>query len=330
MTTPVRFVAAADLARLRFATSPLWETVASVRVLRDGAGGALHAPWRATARERIVGAGASFPVLDALIPPSGHLADFLTPTPSRRSNAFETELTAVAKVPVEVVLEDLQTLLAASPTKAAAQILTDGLDDPDALRDKAIDELRDYWSLTVSRVWDRLRGLADSDIAWRLDLLADGGGTKVLGTLHPRVRMDEDRLAIENSCKDGPTQSGHGVVLVPCAFGWPDLLLFNVPDYALTLTYAPRGVGMLWRDAPDPQASPLTELMGRTRAAAIQLLDLPMTTAQLACHLDLTPSTANEHLKILERSGLVAATRRGRSVLYARTPLGAGLATQTG
>jgi DNA-binding transcriptional ArsR family regulator len=33
------------------------------------------------------------------------------------------------------------------------------------------------------------------------------------------------------------------------------------------------------------------------------------------------------HLQILRRAGVVAATRRGRRVYYARTPLGEHLAT---
>jgi DNA-binding transcriptional ArsR family regulator len=51
-------------------------------------------------------------------------------------------------------------------------------------------------------------------------------------------------------------------------------------------------------------------------------LDLPMTTTQLAHHLDLSAPTVNSHLKALFAAGIIAARRDGRSVLYTRTPLG--------
>src|SRR3954462_1608707 len=41
-----------DLANVRFAVSPLTETMRSVNVLDDGGGHALHLPWIAQARER--------------------------------------------------------------------------------------------------------------------------------------------------------------------------------------------------------------------------------------------------------------------------------------
>ena len=45
-----------DLGRVRFAISPLFEIAASLDVLRDPARHAMHAPWVATARERLAGA----------------------------------------------------------------------------------------------------------------------------------------------------------------------------------------------------------------------------------------------------------------------------------
>ena len=46
---------AEDLGRVRFAISPLFEIAASLDVLRDPARHAMHAPWVATARERLAG-----------------------------------------------------------------------------------------------------------------------------------------------------------------------------------------------------------------------------------------------------------------------------------
>ena len=60
------------------------------------------------------------------------------------------------------------------------------------------------------------------------------------------------------------------------------------------------------------------------------LVDLaaPRSTAELAKSLSLSPATASHHLAALRQGGLIIGRREGRSVLYARTPLGDALATQ--
>lgn len=315
-----------DLARTRFATSPLWETVASVRALQAAPSGGPHGAWAAPIRERLADARFDLSRLLALVPPPGaFLADFLTPTPPRRRGVFAAEVAAVRGSDLDLVVRDLRGLRAEGAT-SRPDVVDAALADPARFVARVADDLEAYWELTVARVWERLEGLAEADIAWRLERMAAGGTLAVLDTLHPRVRMDGPDLVVSDFCHEAQERSVGAVVLVPCAFAWPDLLYLEFPGEAVTLSYSPRGVGNLWRDVPDATGTPLADLVGRTRASAMLLLDLPMTTGQLACHLDLAPPTANEHLKILQRAGLVAADRRGRRVLYSRTPLGAELA----
>ncbi|MGI8903365.1 MAG: ArsR family transcriptional regulator [Solirubrobacteraceae bacterium] len=47
----------------------------------------------------------------------------------------------------------------------------------------------------------------------------------------------------------------------------------------------------------------------------------PSATTDLARRLELTPSGVSQHLSALRDAGLVASARRGRAVLYIRTPL---------
>jgi hypothetical protein len=49
-------------------------------------------------------------------------------------------------------------------------------------------------------------------------------------------------------------------------------------------------------------------------------LDLPRTTTQLAAQLGLSPPAVSQHLKVLKDTALVTGRRRGRMVLYQRTP----------
>jgi DNA-binding transcriptional ArsR family regulator len=69
----------------------------------------------------------------------------------------------------------------------------------------------------------------------------------------------------------------------------------------------------------------LESLIGRTRAAILRRLDVPMTTTQLARDLDQSPSTISEHLTVLRGNGLLVSWRAGRSVQYRRTPLASSL-----
>jgi len=84
----------------------------------------------------------------------------------------------------------------------------------------------------------------------------------------------------------------------------------------------PRGIGRLWESTSDIAAAPLAGVLGRTRAAILALLELPMSTTQLAAQLDLAAPTLNVHLRSLRSAGIVSSRRDGRAVLYQRTPLG--------
>ena len=317
-----------DVGRIRFAVSPMWETVASLRAAQTVRPGSFHHRWAAGVWASV--ADGELLTLRALVPPTGHLADFLTPIPPRRHLSFEAELAAVTTADPEVVLADLRHLLTAQRDPALRDVLERGLADVEGLRRRTGEELRRHWTASVEPLWRRLRAVAEADVSWRLEQMADAGPRRVLETLHPRVRLELNALTVDTSCP--PSEGGewdHGLVLVPCAFAWPDVLCLTTPGRTPTLSYAPRGVGRLWADSLAPRPA-LAELVGRTRADAVARLDLPMTTSQLADALAVAAPTMNAHLQILRRAGVVTATRRGRIVLYARTSLGDHLAAVDG
>ena len=114
-----------DLGRVRFALSPLFEIAARLDVLRDPARHAMHAPWVATARERL--AGLDLALLDAVVPASGYRPDFVHPPPERPRAGFASELARVRATPPEQVARDLEWAYADGPLPATARVL---LDDP--------------------------------------------------------------------------------------------------------------------------------------------------------------------------------------------------------
>jgi DNA-binding MarR family transcriptional regulator len=319
-----------DMSRFCFAVSPVWELVASLRLLgrRDSSQARAHAPWIDAAVDTLRTAGFDLRRLRALAPPSGHVADFLTPSPHRRTASFETELDRIAATPPDAVRLDVSMLR--SQQGADSGLLTDAEVDPAAFLAGVLADLRAYWDLAIAPHWGRLRSLAEADISWRLEQIADRGPRGALATLHPRVEVQDQHLVVHTTCTvPKPVVPPSGIVLVPCALAWPDTFLLDDAAQVATLAYAPRGIARLWHGTND-ENSALADLLGRTRAVVLALLDLPTTNAQLAAHLELTPPTTNEHLHVLHRAGMVSRTRRGRSVLYARTPLGDQLIANTG
>jgi DNA-binding transcriptional ArsR family regulator len=183
--------------------------------------------------------------------------------------------------------------------------------------------LQRYWHRALEPDWRRMRALLQDDLAFRLEEMASGGVDRLFRNLHPSVRFTGDRIEIDRpfSC-DGEPLPGQGLLLVPCVFTWPAALPVTAAPHVPTITYPPRGLGRLWERRQDTSDSPLAELVGRTRAAIVGHLDLPMSTTHLAHQLGVSAPTLSVHLSILRAAGLVDSRRDGKTVLYHRTSLG--------
>ncbi|WP_427892530.1 ArsR/SmtB family transcription factor [Kribbella sp. GL6] len=313
---------AADAGRIRFALAPLWETMTSVRALSNNTARSVHGPWLQKVRPTIE--GDDLTLLKALIPPAGYVPDFLTPAPPRRSTSFESGLAAVAATPVDLVVDELGRLHHDTPHP----LLPDLIAHPAAGLERITSALDSYWRRAIEPDWRRMRALLQEDLAFRLDELASGGLERLFRNLHPSIHYRSDRIEIDRPyCCDGEPMAGQGVLLVPCVFTWPAGLAVTGAPHVPTITYPPRGLGRLWEDRQDTTDSPLADLVGRTRAAIVSHLDLPMSTTHLANQLGVSAPTLSVHLSILRNAGVVASRRDGRTVLYHRTSLGSQLLT---
>jgi DNA-binding transcriptional ArsR family regulator len=313
-----------ELSRIRFAFSPVWETVTSVRALATNGDDSLHGPW--LRRIRPVAAGTDLTLLRALIPPVGYIPDFLTPAPPRRSTGFESGLAAVAATPHELVVQELGRLRSEHPQPVLDELIAD---PAQALR-RITAGLRSYWQRAIEPDWPRMRALLQDDLAFRLDELAAGGVDRLFRNLHPSVRFTGDRIEIDRPfCCDGVPLPGQGLLLVPCVFTWPVALKVTSAPHVPTITYPPLGLGRVWASRPGTEGSPLAELVGRTRAAIVGHLDLPMSTTHLAHQLGVSAPTLSVHLGILRSAGVVGSRRDGKAVLYHRTSLGDQLLTSS-
>jgi DNA-binding transcriptional ArsR family regulator len=284
-------LAHSDLARVRFAHSPIEELVASLRVLQDPCRQLMYGRWLAATRSRLD--GVRLELLTALAPTGRYLPAFLFPPPTQ---SWEGQ-------PLPAVLEPLY-------------------DDPAGQLPAVVQELARYWRAAIEPVWQQVRGLCTADVAYRMEQFANGGVAQVLRDLHPDLSFSDERLLVDkpHHCSHRLDLAGTGIVLAPCAFSWPTLIVGCCGVDQPVLIYPPRGVAELWEDTVAEQPDPLSALVGRTRANLLAILALPSTTTHLAEQLDLSPAAVSQHLKILKDASLVTAHRRGRMVLYQRTP----------
>src|SRR6266511_1171341 len=116
-----------DLARVRFAHSPVTELVASFRVLHDPSRDIMYGTWLSAVRGQL--GGLRLELLTALAPTGRFLPDFLLSPPTEPWGVLADELDAVAATPPAVVRADLEELCDGQPLPTALRPL---YDDPAA------------------------------------------------------------------------------------------------------------------------------------------------------------------------------------------------------
>jgi DNA-binding transcriptional ArsR family regulator len=315
-----------DPARVRFAVSPLFETTAALRLALQPRRHNYHLPWLESVRSDVQRLDA-WP-LQVLSPRSGWHPDFLTPIPAGPSADIADQLAQVAATPPERVAREVRRSLTERSGEPADEAAWGLLDDPEATRAVLADLLDQCWKLLIAPHWPRLRDLMEADVMYRTQTLGDYGLERMLGDLHERIRWTGRAMVI-----DWPGQSevheldGDGLVLMPTAFNWPNLSPFIDPPARKALAYPARGIAELWQPTRTPDSAALARLVGQTRAALLESLAEPASTATLARRHGLAPSTVSEHLAALHDARLITRRRHRHAVMYQQTPLGTQLAS---
>jgi DNA-binding transcriptional ArsR family regulator len=304
-----------DLARTRFAISPMWETAAAIRALRNPSALSLHLPWVKQIRGDIRGLDLSLAF--ALLPPKGYIADFLTPPPSTPLADFADELELIRTTSTEQIRTDLELLVRYGNSRESLEPF---FADPRGSVEALAETLETFWERAMEPHWSRVRSLLEADLLYRSRRLTDGGAAELFADLHPRIDWTGDVLEIEMDCAEHVALEGRGLVLVPTAFSSHKPSTMTEPPWQPTVIYPARGVGLLWESAAGPPEA-LAKVLGKSRAMLLADLDAPRTTTDLATRLEMTPGGISQHLTALRDSGLVSAQRYGRQVLYCRSPL---------
>ncbi len=312
-----------DLIKTRFAISPMWETAAAIRALRNPSLVSLHLPWVKQIRPQIRHMDLS-PAF-ALLPRQGYIADFLTPPPTGPLVSFEEELETVRNTPTDLIIHDVEVMIGLGNDP---QALAPYLADPRGEVERLVGVLQEFWFRAIEPHWGRIRSLLEADLLYRSRRLTEGGLAKVFEDLHPGVRWNEDATLdlTENECEVDQPLDGCGLLLVPTAFSCHRPATIAEDNWQPTVIYPARGIALLWESA---EAAPeaLSKVLGSSRAALLADLDAPRSTTDLAQRLEMTAGGVSQHLGALKDAGLVTAQRNGRSVLYCRSALADELVT---
>ncbi|MGA4543034.1 DUF5937 family protein [Uniformispora flossi] len=315
-----------DVARTRFAVSPLWEVVASVRVLMGADEQGLHRVWTHQALDRIAAAKLRIPMLTSLVEvPTLSIPGFLAAPPTTAHPTLDLELAALRATPPELVRTS-----PLGPVRAVAAMRK----DPARSLAMLAEEIEAYWEVAMAPFWPRVQTLAEADVRYRAKRFAEGGAQRLFADLSPDVSWHGDTLHLRHRFTSGrKTLGGRGLLLVPSVFVVPEVFVTLGYDEPLpTLRYPPRGdVGnQAWQPRPEPGSAALARILGRGRANILAELGAPACTADLARRLGKTPGAISQHLGAMRAAGLVSAHRSGRIVLYARTRVAEALFERPG
>lgn len=314
---------AQDLARTRFAFSPLWEVVTSLQALKDPGAHALHLGWARRSRERLGSAGVRFELLSALVPiPTPYVPDFLTPVPVTEAPDIEAELATMLATTAEAVRLDIGRITTPLPPLVAALRA-----DPAAGLARLAAEIREYWTVAIQPHWSRMQRLLEGEVLHRARMMARGGAAELFQELHPAVSWERGTLRVAHSGYEATRalDSGRGLVLVPSVFVWPGVFSQSNPPSQPGLVYPPRGIATLWERGRGTVPGALAGVLGRSRALLLTELGSPASTTELAARTDMAVPTVSHHLAALRDAGLATAHRTGRVVLYMRTEVAESL-----
>ncbi|MEV7013570.1 DUF5937 family protein [Streptosporangium sp. NPDC051022] len=302
---------AEDLAYTRFAVSPLWETIASLRVLKFPHEHTLHRPWTDTVLPRLSGLDLR-PLTDLIRP--GLIAAFICPPPISPAPDLDLELATLRSQPADRVTADLDAF---------------GLNYPDLATEltRLSDLIQAYWDLALAPYWPRIRALLDGDVLYRARLIASGGARTLFADLDPHIALEDDTLRVRRrrTPASKPRLNNRGLLLVPSAFAYPRVFSLTSPGWQPLLRYPVRSIGTLWHRPTNTPSKALAKVLGPTRAMLLTLLAQPATTASLAAFTNLTPGAVSQHLTAMRDCGLVTAHRTGREVFYAQTTIARSL-----
>jgi hypothetical protein len=254
-------------------------------------------------------------VLPALTPASGYVPDFLTPPATSPFQSFADELERVRHTPPEVVRREVAEAFGGREMPPA---VTELVAEPRRGIERLGSTMEIWWRRTIEAHWPRIRAMLDADLTHRARRLTEGGPAGLFGDLHRTVRWRDDHLEVSTMFDARVELGGRGLDLVSSAFSWQGVGPIIDPAVAADAHLPRPGAAVAARRgrpaSPGASDRAVTRRPAR-RARGSAVDDRPGAPTRTQ------PGAASQHLAALHGAGLLTAARRGREVLYLRTPL---------
>lgn len=297
-----------DLGSVRFAISPVNESVRSLRAVFEPARFPTMRNWSDYARQAV--RRLNVPVLRALVNRRLWTPDCLTQRPQTASPKVAAEFRTLRALDPVVLREQLTAQQGAIPSV---------LDLPDdAVVETVADALEEYWSLVVSPYWEWLRRTLEADIAYRGRRTMQLGLATALNDISSTLTFASGVITVSGPVDRVEAVAGRGLVMTPSMFSSRVAMLQDAG--APMLMYAARGQGAMWEQFSGEPPS-LSGLIGKRRAQLLELLDRPASSTQIAAMVGVSAPAINQHLRALQSAGLLVSFRDGKSVMYRRTTI---------
>ncbi|RDI60558.1 ArsR/SmtB family transcription factor [Nocardia pseudobrasiliensis] len=307
--------------------SPFGETLLAARMLQRSRAG-MFTGWRAQVRDTVP---VDFGLLAELVPPDNDFVDLITPL--REARSMPEALEALRLAPREELRREVNFTLerrarrSNAPIPAWAATLPDR--DGGVLRDIAA-AVEAFHSVAFAGRWAHVQTHLDLTGERLARTLATEGVERLLAGLG-RWRTPVLEIATLGPPPGSELRlRGRGLTITPSLFAWPDpiALKSSVDEGAPVRLIVPalRDPGdfiAAW--GPRPRNDALVALLGRTRAAVLEVVAAGCTTTELARRLAVSPATASEHASILRRAGLIDSRRERNAMRHELTTLGAAL-----
>lgn len=306
-----------DLARTCIASGPdvMWEIVLSLQLLQNREGAGVFDGWRRHVRGRV---GPWLRPLVTLAPHAAYFPDFLTPAPG--SHCLEHGLDQVLSTSRTRLRDEIRLLADHVRVPSWTARLAEG--DVETL-DRLDGAVRAYHQAVIEPAWTVVRTRVETDRGRRMHALAEGGCERLLNGFRPLMRWNHPVLEVAYPVDRDLTLAGRGLLLVPAYFCWrtPVTLVDDElrPVLVYPMEHDPR---VTPEKPPGADDRPLTDLLGRTRAAVLRAVEGGGTTTQLSRRSGTSLASASQHATVLREAGLISTRRDGGAVLHTLTPLG--------
>jgi DNA-binding transcriptional ArsR family regulator len=306
-----------DLARTCIASGPdvMWEIVLSLQLLQNREGAAVFDGWRRHVRGRV---GPWLRPLITLAPHAAYFPDFLTPASG--SHGLEHGLERVLSTSRARLGSEIRLLAEHVRVPSWTERLAEG--DVETL-DRLEHAVRAYHEAVIEPAWPVVRTRVERDRGRRMHALAGGGCERLLNGFRPLMRWDAPVLEVAYPVDRDLVLAGRGLLLVPAYFCWRAPVTLVDDELRPVLVYPIEHDPRVTPERPTATDDrPLTDLLGRTRAAVLRAVESGGTTTQLSRRSGTSLASASQHATVLREAGLISTRRDGSAVLHTLTPLG--------